>query len=375
MIKQEFHAKRAEELMSKVRHTVEPLDPLTEALGKMKKHDLQELPVVEKGKLKGLLTFRTLARRRKMHISAHVKSFMISPPKVNPKDTLPQIVEKLINRDFTSLPVTYRSSLLGIISRRDIIKGMADDPELSKMNVETIMNFAPTTINGSMGVKKAMNMMDLTRETYTAIVDDAGKFLGVVSHSDIIIFMQLPPHKPHTGDFHGEKVHRDRAISSLASMPRTIARSSNLKEAVDLIVKNDVPVVYIMDGDRLEGSISEVDIMEVLLRRAARRGPLIQVAGIEDAKLMDASEINSLISKSVSKVEKFTKVNSVTVRIRHHHHDTDDDKYTINVKLTTPQTVISREAYDWDLNDAISNAFSLVEKGVKKDIGKKRKYH
>jgi ribosome-associated translation inhibitor RaiA len=130
-----------------------------------------------------------------------------------------------------------------------------------------------------------------------------------------------------------------------------------------------------MDEDRLEGSISEVDIMEVLLRESVTGGPFIQVAGIEDAKLMDASDINSLVAKFTAKIQKVTRVNAVTVRIRHHHHDTDDDKYTVNVKLTTPQMVIAREAYDWDLNIAISTAFGNIEKSIKKEIGKKRKYY
>ncbi|MEA3559262.1 MAG: CBS domain-containing protein [Candidatus Thermoplasmatota archaeon] len=354
--------------------TVEPLDPLSEALGKMKKMDMQELPVVENGKLKGMLTFRTLARRRKIPISAMVKSFMISPPRVRPQDDLSTIVERLVNRDFTSLPVTHRDTIKGVITRREIIKAMVKDNETANIKVETIMNFAPTTIHGDMGVRKAMNMMDLTRENYTAIIDENEVFLGVVDHSSIISFLQQPAHKLHTGDFHGEKVHRDRSISSIAKMPETVDRESNLKDALDLMIRNNVPLIYIMEEGKVVGSIGEVDILELLLRDPTSVGPLVQIAGIEDAKLMDASEINFLINKFIGKIDKFTTVTAVTVRIRHHHHDKDDDKYTVNVKLTTPHTAISREAFDWDLNVAIGNAFVVIEKTLKKEKDKKRNY-
>ncbi len=372
MLNQEIYSKKVEEIMSEAEWTVEPLDPLSEALGKMKKHNIQELPVVEKGKLKGLLTFRTLARRRKMPISAQVKSFMISPPKVNPKDPIPGIVEQLINRDFTSLPVTHRADLKGIVSRMDIIELMNDERELNSIPVETIMNFAPTTINGKMGVKKALNMMDLTRESYVAIVDDDRNFIGVVTHSDIVSFLEQPPHKMHTGDFHGEKVHRDRSISSLAKMPETLHREADLKEAIDMMMRLKVPAVHIIDEEGLCGSVSEVDVLEVLLRGKQEEGPFIQIAGIDDAKLMDASELKDVILKSMSKIEKIFGVTAVTVRIRHHHHDSDDDKYTINVKLTTPHEVISREFYDWDLKVAIQSAFSNIEKSLIKEMDKKR---
>jgi CBS domain-containing protein/ribosome-associated translation inhibitor RaiA len=223
-----------------------------------------------------------------------------------------------------------------------------------------------------MGVKKAMNMMDLTREAYVAIVDNDHRFLGVVMHSDIVSFLEKPPHKMHTGDFHGEKVHRDRSISSLARMPETLTREAKLKDAVDLMVRLKVPMVYILDEEGLAGSISEVDILEVLMRGRQEEGPFIQIAGVDDAKLMDAGELNDAVLKGVSKIEKKFKVTAATVRIRHHHHDTDDDKYTVNVKLTTPHLVIAREAYDWDLRVAIQTAFSNIEKSLKKDLGKKR---
>lgn len=359
--------------MSRADLVVGPTDPLSEALGKMKKYEVQELPVVEKGKLKGLLTFRTLARRRKMPITAQVKSFMISPPKIGPTDRLAIIAEWLINRDFTSLPITHRTNLRGMVSRRDIIGAMKDDPELRGVSVEAVMNFAPTTINGNMGVKKAMNMMDLTRESYVAIVDDNDRFLGVVSHKDMLSVLTTPPTKMHTGDFHGEKTHRDRTVSSLTAMPKTLTRDDGLKDAIEVMLKEKVPTVYIMDGDKLAGSVNEVDLLEVLLREPTRRGPLIQIAGIEDAKLMDAGDLNDAILKGVSRVEKHTEVSAVTVRIRHHHHDSDDDKYTVNVKLSTRTEFFARESYDWDLKVAINNAFLNIEKAVTKDIGKKRR--
>ena len=51
MVNPELYTRKVEDIMSKVKWTVEPLDTLSEALGKMKKHEVQELPVVEKGKL------------------------------------------------------------------------------------------------------------------------------------------------------------------------------------------------------------------------------------------------------------------------------------------------------------------------------------
>ncbi len=367
MLRPDMYNRRVEDIMSKVEWSVEPLDPLSEALGKMKKYKVRELPVMENGKLKGLLTFRTLARRRKVAISAHVKSFMISPPKVKTTDKVYKVAERLITRDFASLPVTHKSDVIGMISRRDIIKLLKEDEVLRNSTVESVMNFAPTTVSLGIGMKKALTLIDLSGETSAAVVDDDGKFMGSVTTKDLVTFLESPRNRPHKGDFHGEKSKRDRTIDSITTTPATLSRTDPFYRVIDLMIKNDTPIIYVLDDNELAGSINEVDILEVFLKGPARGGPLIQIAGIDDVKLMDVSELNGLISGYVSKLERFISVSSVTVRIRHHHHDSDDDKYTVNVKLMTSTEVIVREAYDWDLSVAIGTAFDHIEHQVKKE--------
>ncbi len=367
MLRPDMYNRRVEDIMSKVELTVEPLDPLSEALGKMKKHQVRELPVVERGKLKGLLTFRTLARRRKMAISAHVKSFMISPPKIKPTDKVFKVAERLVTRDFSSLPVTHKTDVMGMISRKDIITILKEDEALRNTSLESVMNFAPTTVHKDVGVKKALNLIDLEGATTAAVLDDEDRFMGCVTTKDLVSFLETPPHRAHKGDFHGEKVQRDRKIESLAVMPATLKRTDPVHKAVEMILTDTNSSIYVLDGDKLAGSVDEVDLLEMFLKGPSRGGPLIQIAGVEDIKLMDASELNAIISKFAQKMERFTSINSVTVRIRHHHHDSDEDKYTVNVKMVTSNEVIAREAYDWDLLVAIGNAFVHIEQQLKKE--------
>ena len=367
MLRPDMYNKRVEDVMSKVELSVEPLDPLSEALGKMKKYKVRELPVMEKGKLKGLLTFRTLARRRKIAISAHVRSFMISPPKVKTTDKVYKVAERLITRDFASLPVTHKSDVIGMISRRDIITILNEDETLRNSTVESVMNFAPTTVSMGIGMKKALTLIDLSGETSAAVVDDDRKFMGSVTTKDLVTFLESPRNRPHKGDFHGEKSKRDRTIDSITTTPATLSRTDPFYKVIDLMIKNETPIIYVLDDDELAGSINEVDILEVFLKGPTRGGPLIQIAGMDDVKLMDVSELNGIISEYVSKLERFISISSVTVRIRHHHHDSDEDKYTVNVKLMSSTEVIVREAYDWDLSVAIGTDFDHIEHHVKKE--------
>ena len=372
MLGSEVLKKRVEEVMSDVGDSVGPMDPLSEALGIMKKQGLQEIPVIEKKKLVGFLTIRTLTQRRKVPISALVKHFMVIPPTARPSDRIPDIAEKLMARDFSSLPVTSKNELRGIISIHDIIKALSDDPALGNIPVETIMNFAPSTIKGDMGVLSCMGHFKLTGEDASAVVDDTGDYLGSVTLPDLVSIMQKPPRKLHKGH-KGEKVHRDRLLSSLVTLAKTLNRGATVKDAVDLIMKQNTPVVHILEGRELVGSVSELDIMELLIRKTKEGGPLVQIAGVDEIRIMDASELHQVINRFLGKIEKRSTVTAVTVRLRHHHHQTDTDKYTVNVKLTTPHDIIVRDGYDYDLVLAMAEAFDGIEKGIRKRKDKRKR--
>jgi len=372
MVGTEILRMKVEDVMSKADRTVGPLDNLSEALGKMKKFGLMELPVVEKDRLKGLLTLRTITRRRKLPITAQVRHLMITPPKVSGNDRLPKVAELLVNRDFSSIPVTYRGNLQGMISRRDIVATLLNDPGLRNRPIETIMNFAPVKIQGDLGLLSGANLMKVAGESYGAVVDREGRYLGTISLPDIVNIMEKPPKKPQYGH-RGEKVHRDIQISSLTSPTEALTRGSYVTDAVNLLLKLRVPTIHVMDGDELVGSVSEVDLLELILRKVQRSGPLVQIAGMDEVKLMDAEELNNLIHKHLKKIERYTDITAVTVRIRHHHHESDMDKYTVNVKLSTSSDFYSREGFDHDLQAAINDAFHHVEKGVRKEKDKRKR--
>lgn len=365
MVYRDFLRIKVEDVMSKVEWTVRPNDPISEALGKMKKHRVLELPVVEGDRLKGYIKMRSLAKRRKIPLNALTRSFMVSPPRAKPKDRINETVEKLITRDYASMPVTVNSVLKGIISRKEIIRGMIKDPTMASIPVESIMNFAPLSLDYSDSVFNAISRMEMTGESSAAVLDAKGRFQGAVLSTSLAVMKELPPVRQQKGSI-GQKVTRNRDVGSMSSMPKTLTRKASVMDAASLLLELNTPVVYIVDGDELSGSVSEVDILELILREDHRSGPLVQIAGMEESRLMDASDLNDIIQKYIARIGKVSEVNAVTVRIKQHHYASDEDKYTVNVKVTLMDAVIVREGYDYDLGFSLESALSSVEKHVKK---------
>ena len=152
----------------------------------------------------------------------------------------------------------------------------------------------------------------------------------------------------------------------MAFQTETLNRNNTIKDAVTFLLRTGLPTAYVLDGSELAGSVGEVDILEILLRGKSRTGPYVQIAGMEESKIMDTAEISDIIQRYVSRIGKIFEVSAVTVRIKHHHYDRDEDKYTVNVKVTLREGVIAREGNDYDLGSAVEQALDSVEKQVKK---------
>ena len=75
--------------------TVAPDDTIGDALGKMKSHDIHELPVLERKKLIGVVTLRELMRRRNLPPATKVSNVLQVPPELTPDTTLTEAAEPL----------------------------------------------------------------------------------------------------------------------------------------------------------------------------------------------------------------------------------------------------------------------------------------
>lgn len=110
--------------------------PLETAIRLMVKHDVRELPVVERGKLIGIVTDRDIRQvspayplfRDEREIRHHLQSMTIScamspdPLVVSPATGLVEAANLMLQYRIGSLPVVEDGRLVGIISATDLLK-------------------------------------------------------------------------------------------------------------------------------------------------------------------------------------------------------------------------------------------------------------
>ena len=115
---------RVEEAMSKNVLTVTPNHTVRDVLGLIEKTGYMGFPVLEDGKLVGIITFEDVEKVPiEKRAETKVKEVMTpNPVTVKPKDDLKTALERMVVRGVGRLPVVENDKLVGIITKGDIIR-------------------------------------------------------------------------------------------------------------------------------------------------------------------------------------------------------------------------------------------------------------
>ena len=163
--------------------TVEPKDSMQQAIKLIKKHKIRRLPVVENGKVVGIVTDRDLKRASASDattLEIHELFYLISTIKVEdimtrdpitvPMDyTVEETAEILLNNKISGVPVVdHEGRLKGIITQTDLFRTLMTLTGLSKR-----------------GIQFAFQMEDRPgsiKETADIIRKYGGRVISILSH-------------------------------------------------------------------------------------------------------------------------------------------------------------------------------------------------
>ena len=119
------------ELMNKNVVTCNPLETLTVIVNKFELFNVSGMPVVEKGKLVGIVCQSDILKKLKEEArnlqDLIVKDVMVEdvvtmPPTESVVEAARMMIEKQINR----IPVVENNAVVGIVTRTDIVRAVAE---------------------------------------------------------------------------------------------------------------------------------------------------------------------------------------------------------------------------------------------------------
>ena len=113
--------------MTKNPVTVSPRDTLLVAQEKMRAGAFREIPVVDYGRLIGIITDRDVRRHGRNNIVATVQSAMTEGViTATPETSLEEVAQLLLQHKIGGIPVVENEQLVGIISTTDILQAFID---------------------------------------------------------------------------------------------------------------------------------------------------------------------------------------------------------------------------------------------------------
>ncbi len=181
---------------------ISPETPLTECARLMIENDLTCLPVFERQELKGVVTDRAILRAAMESELAKrkIREFMTEAPiVVSPEDSIARVLRTFREFHISRLPVVENGKLVGIITLHDVIAKVVmpkerpsfgtliDEKEsLTDLPVENVMSFNLVTCGQDASVREAIRLM-LENDVSSVIVsEDSETLRGIVTKKDLL---------------------------------------------------------------------------------------------------------------------------------------------------------------------------------------------
>jgi CBS domain-containing protein len=368
---------KARDIMSSKLVVTEPDETLSEVLGKMKAHDVSELPVCRGQKTVGIVSYDTLIKRRSLPLSTKVSNLMTLPPSILEDQPITEVAEALLTSGYRALPVMNAKGLLtGIVSRHDLMATIPKIKKLSGISVGEIMTKDPFCLSENDPVEQAKVTMTKYDVKSMPVVDNKGRLTGVVGIKDVAGLSMLGSAKTkgkRSGLPRGDgAIVNVRVKDAMQSPAVEITPDKMITVAIETMAKNKISTIVVVQNGTIKGVVTQYDIVELLASFREEKGVYVQITGLEEADASCYDLMYDQILKTMTRVNRLVTPKVFNIHATTHHHEAGGEmKYSMHGRLTTDHEMYYAKANDWDALRALDELLGTLEKMVKKDKERK----
>jgi len=359
---------RVSDFMSTDLVTGAPDDTIGDILGKMKSNDIHEIPILERKKVAGVVTMRELMRRRNLPPATKVSTVMQVPPEITPETPLPEAAEKMISAGFRAIPVVKGKTLVGIISRSDIVRALVETKALEGVIARDFMTPNPQAVGEDETVEQAVQLMRSLGERTIPVVDKHRHLKGVIGMKDVADLFA----RPKVREQYGEHAGREEKIvievkSVMRSPPVTAGPEADVHRTAELMAKNRISSVIVTENDEPVGIITTQDLMQFLAGLREREQLFVEVSGLEDEPPETYDEIYDVIQKEMRRIAELVQPRTFAIHFQKYSPEGDRFKWSLRARFTTAHRVYHAHHFDWDLHAALRGLLEILHKRILKE--------
>lgn len=354
------------DVMNRDIQTIGADEPLSKCVGLLKAKKM--LIVLDQKKYAGIVDESIVYRQGLDLKSTKVRAVLKRVPKLSPDTHLEEAARLMVESGVKHLPVLRDNELLGVISSKEILSFYAED-KFSLEEVSSIMVRRPLVIGADNSIAQALSLMRENGVSRLPVIKGE-RLAGIVTLHDIVRKAMVPK----------QRVERDRQMSIDGRMFGAEIRSIMVEEVItgnknysirkiiNLMLKNDISSVPIVDDGKLVGLVTTSDILEhIAAQKMQTPVVFIQLASKDEVENIDMEEINSILGRLVRKYQKFTGNASITVYVKRHKERKRGDILThVRLQILASNYSETTIGEGWGVYSALRVAIKNMEKKIQK---------
>jgi len=174
-------------------NVMERNEPIQRARNLMLRHDISRIPVMDRGKLVGIVTKYDISNRlaqatpewrRRPIDKIPIQLVMTEDPiTIYPDATMNQAAELLIENEIDGLPVEKNGEVVGMITSRDMLRFFAEQPLEAK--VGDLMAEGMVSVHRHHTISHVIEQMNLHGVARVMVYEDNMSPVGIISRSNL----------------------------------------------------------------------------------------------------------------------------------------------------------------------------------------------
>ncbi len=353
-----------------------------EIIPKMKEYGVKEIPVVDDdNRIIGILSYRKIAMRG-VGRDTRIQSVM-DPPFYLVEDTdIDRAIAFIVNWRAREVPiVNVKGFVIGIVSRNNVLRYVYEKGLLPRIRVETIMSSPPITINEDESIARARWLMNKSGISRLPVLDDNERIVGVITLSDIIekIFsIRLSRRKGY--EWIQNESFLAAPVSEFMSSPPIVASPDiDVYKAIEILLNNNISGIPITrSNDRVIGVLSGIDILRKYIESLVTLQPIsAKISNVIEGDEALRLQIEKLVNNYLSKFSRYLNVIDFKIAVKTLTKTGKNElregrkQFNVKIRVVTSARAFTAESICWDLLTCIREALEIIEKRIRRDIGKR----
>ena len=363
--------KTVEDIMTANPLAIDDEENVSLAMKRMRENSIAQLPILSKGKYGGMISYRELLRRKSLHMNSKVRNFAMNPPVLSKSNTIREAIVLLKDTSLGALPVLEKGKLIGLVSRTDIVKNIGEFDEVNQFQAQDVMN-EPFSVYLDEDVESALEKIREHDVDMIPVVDKNETVQGVVRLESVADYDIISKEKMGSGDF-SQKEKMEIIVKSVMEPAIFAFEEDRLTTACDLMVKNHLHHLPVCNkGSKLTGILGIDDVINILSSEGESEGLLINISGLSSGDTDLYETIYAMADKFVPRFSRVLNLKgaSLNIHVIKYHGEEGRIKYSIRTRLLARKTNLTVSSSGWNLGKVMSDIFETYEKRVKKEMGK-----